>query len=95
MISGHGHTFRFRNSSAARLSRVCSLEPGCAAIGGRELGFEDQRVPPIAALDLNFRFRSDARRGDLAAVVGIAQERRKTSRRVEPRPTQPVNGAIL
>jgi hypothetical protein len=68
----------------------------CAAIGGSELGFKDERVGSVAALDSNLRFRSNGRRGDLpAAIVGIAKERCKTRRRVEPRPAQPVNRAIL
>jgi hypothetical protein len=71
-------------------------QDGCAAVGGGELGFEDQRVASVAALDPNFRLPFNSRRGDLpAATVGIPQERCKTSRRVEPWPAQPVNGAIF
>jgi len=69
---------------------------GRAAIGGSELGFENQRVASVATLDPKFRLPSNSRRGDLpTAIVGVSQERCKTSRRVEPWPTKPVDGAIL
>jgi hypothetical protein len=71
-------------------------QDGCAAVGRGELGFEDQRVASVAALDPNLRLSSSDRWGDLpTAIVGVAQERRKTRRGVEPWPAKPVDGAIF
>jgi hypothetical protein len=63
------------------------------AIGGRELGFEDQRVGPIAAGDPQVRIR--CWRDPPSAVVGVAQQRRETRVRVEAWPAEPIDGAVL
>jgi hypothetical protein len=52
-------------------------QDGCAAVGG-ELGFEDQRVASVAALDPNFRLPFNSRRGDLPQdliAIGSAEEK--------------------
>src|SRR5215471_9082045 len=53
-------------------------QDGCAAVGGGELGFEDQRVASVAALDPNFRLPFNSRRGDLPQdliAIGSAEEK--------------------
>jgi hypothetical protein len=53
-------------------------QDGCAAVGGGELGFEDQRVASAAALDPNFRLPFNSRRGDLPQdliAIGSAEEK--------------------
>src|SRR5262245_35763415 len=53
-------------------------QDGCAAVGGGELGFQDQRVASAAALDPNFRLPFNSRRGDLPQdliAIGSAEEK--------------------
>jgi hypothetical protein len=53
-------------------------QDGCAAVGRGELGFEDQRVASVAALDPNFRLPFNSRRGDLPQdliAIGSAEEK--------------------
>lgn len=57
----------------------------------------DQCVPPVAARDPPVRVRCCGGRGrdPPAAVVRVAQQRGKARPRVEARPAQPVDGAVL
>jgi hypothetical protein len=53
-------------------------QDGCAAVGGGELGFEDQRVASVAALDPNFRLPFNSRWGDPPQdliAIGSAEEK--------------------
>jgi hypothetical protein len=55
-----------------------------AAVGGDELGFEDQRVVDIAALDAQVRSCRRRSRCDLPApIVRVAQQGCKARRRVK------------
>ena len=67
-----------------------------AAVRGGELGFENQRIAPVAAPETRVRVRScGSWRDSPMAIVRVAQQRGKTRPRVEAGPAEPVDGAVL
>ena len=65
-----------------------------AAAGAGELGFEDEPIPRVATAD--FHFSSGSGRCDQPTTVAfVTEECRKARPRVEARPAQPIDRAIV
>ena len=67
-----------------------------AAIGGGELGFENQCAAPIAAPGPHARLRFPGGwRDPPTAIARVAQQRREARPRIEAGPTEPIDRAVL
>ncbi len=73
------------------LARRHEVDDGHRAVFGLKLRLQDQRIVPVSARAAHYVFR---RRNQPAAVLGRAEERRKTRVRIESRPAQPVDRAV-